>query len=689
MKKGWRMAKKKKGQITVLEAVDTLSHLADLDVERPEQVEWLDPAKIEENQAVIRETFQTINSYLQHMYQKDRQELTRPKTQKGIRAMMQLAGEAVDKVGQYTELFQGAHAKDETISEFKKLQQFYLTKVFSKVQKEKQEESWEGEILASGDEARQVLKDLDIVRQDKDYELFYITHDDGTPFYTSNLLRHLRLVGNFDESFVSVEREDFLSKLEVSLDRDLHLSAQKVLLECSDLIDVFYKEALQHKDNDAIMALTKAIMALLLASNPKNLRRSSSEKCAIDYWNDFVTYLRLGLQTENYTKWRGESNAKELHQVCVRLMHRMSHALFLRVGSRHEDMEILYSIAGKTLDPSHSIWRSLSDAEQRVLQELQNYPSGPLMKTLKMFRRQEEKMGFDPILQSNAAGQFFTLTTEELHTTIIHTPTPIHQTTLEKGEITAEFKGYLHALGDRRHLYVNLQDRTSWKENLRCTLLEDLSQKGEFSDTLHLITLPKDTDFYHQLKHFSEMSDSKQFCSTCIEQVLGGVEYGFYFPSGKTPKSWIEPLVKFVHSQFFESAEKLDRKQRLDFIEILYFFIILRYLDQEKPDALNFSCKDGVDAGAAASASFYGFTRMLSSKRPWTLADRDALLFALFVPALFVRHRSIDTRRIQRTLSALEHFELVLKADREGVLKSCAKLLPEILLKDIKITEVA
>jgi hypothetical protein len=689
------MAKKKKGQITVLEAVDTLSHLADLDVERPEQVAWLDPAKVEENQAVIRETFKTINSYLQHMYQKDRQELNRPKTQKGIRAMMQLAGEAVDKVGQYTGLFQGAHAKDETISEFQKLQQFYLTKVFSKVQKEKQEESWElGAELQSGDEQRQVLKDLDSVRQDRDYELFYITHDDGTPFFSSNLLRHLRLVGNFDETFISVEREDFLSKLEDSLDRDLHLSAQKVLHDCSDLIDLFYKEALQYKDSDAIMATAKAIMALLLASNPRNLRHnsqgpSSQAKCAIDYWNDFVTYLRLGLQTESYAKWRGEAKLKELFQVCVRLMHRMSHALFLRIGTRHEDMELIYSLVGKTLDPSHSIWRSLSDAEQKVLQELQNYPSGPLMKTLKMFRRQEEKMGFDPVLQSNAAGQFFTLTTEELHTTVIHTPTPVHQTTLERGEITAEFKGYLHALGDRRHLYVNLQDRTSWKENLRCTLLEDLSQKGEFSETFHLITLPKDTDFYHQLKHYSEVSDSKQFCASCIEEVLGGAERGFYFPSGKTPKSWIGPLVQFVHTQFFESAEKLDRKQRLDFIEILYFFITLRYLDQEKPDVLNFSCKDGIDAGAAASASFYGFTRMLSSKSAWTVTDRDALLFALFVPALFVRHRSIDTRRIQRTLSALEHFELVLKADRDGVLKACAKLLPEISFKEIKITEVA
>ena len=179
------MAKKKKEQKTVLKAVDTLSHLADLDVEKPDQVEWLDPAKVEQNQNTIRDTFQTINTYLQHMYQKDRGELSRSQTQKGIKAMIQLAGEAVDKVGQYTDLFKGAHAKDYTILEFKKLQQFYLSKVFSKVKKETGEEAWELEgQLTRGDEERQVLKDLETVRQDRDYELFYMTYDDGTPFFT-------------------------------------------------------------------------------------------------------------------------------------------------------------------------------------------------------------------------------------------------------------------------------------------------------------------------------------------------------------------------------------------------------------------------------------------------------------------------------------------------------------------------
>src|SRR6185436_589053 len=99
------MSKKKK---TVLEAVDTLANLADLNVGREEQMPWLDPNKIEENQEEVRDTFRVINTYLRHAYQKEKGSLAELKVQKGLHAMIQLAGEAVEKVDRYTGLFKGA-----------------------------------------------------------------------------------------------------------------------------------------------------------------------------------------------------------------------------------------------------------------------------------------------------------------------------------------------------------------------------------------------------------------------------------------------------------------------------------------------------------------------------------------------------------------------------------------------------
>jgi hypothetical protein len=685
------MAKKKRGRITVLEAVDNLSHLADLDTEKKEVTEWTDPAKVEENQDAIRETFRTLTAYLQHLYQKERDELGNPQTQKGLQAMMQLAGEAVEKVDKYTKLFKGARVQEEAIPEFKQLQQFYLSRVFSRVKKKKPQEHWETEGGEKEmEEERKALKDLESVQQDHEYELFYISQEDGTPFFTPTLLRHIRMVGNFDESLISKDHEDILRRMEVILDRDLHVSAQEILQEASDLIERFFKEAFQHKDQEGPASLIKAAMSLMLAANPKNLMHNTHGKSSIDYFVDFEVYLRQALDSEDYDKWRVHSEElTPFRTICLKLAHYLCNALFLRSGARHEIMTFVKDIVENKAAELPTIWGTLSSIENALRNELRKYPSGPLMKILKVFRSDDEKKGFDPLQQSNPPGQIFNISSETTHTSIVHLPCPVHQDFIDKVFIAPEFKGYLRSLAGRKHLYINLQDRTSWKEHARSTAMEELSKKGEFTDVFKVITLPKNTDFYHQINDYAEPNDAKEFCAQCATQVLSGIDCGFYFPEGMISQKEVEALVGFVHQQFFNSPKSYSRKERLDFIEIFYFFLVLKLLDAEKPDVVSFSCKDGVDTGAAMGALFYGCARMLSSSKPWTEEDKNFFLFALFGPALLVRHRSISPQSFQRTISALDHFETALKDHRDQVLKSCAQLFPELELTHIKVTEVA
>lgn len=685
------MAKKKRGRITVLEAVDNLSHLADLNVEKKEETEWMDPSKVQENQDTIRETFKILTAYLQHLYQKERDELGNPQTQKGIQAMMQLAGEAVDKVGKYTKLFKGAHAGEETIPEYKQLQNFYLSKVFSKVKQEKPQENWEQEGSESLDEERQALKDLEAVQQDDEYELFFIAKEDGTPFFAPQLLRHIRMVGNFDESLISKDHEDVLRRMDVILDRDLHVSSQEILEEGADLIQRFYKEALQHRDQEGPAALCKAVMALMLAANPKNLLHNTHGKSTIDYFMDFENYLRQALQSGDYTQWRSftAESLSPFKTLCLKLAHFLCNALFLRSGARHEVMTFIRDVVENKVVELPTLWGSLSSTEHALRSELRNYPNGPLMKILQVFRYQEEKKGFDPLIQQNPPSQIFNISSETAHTSVVHLPCPIHQDYIDRVMITPEFKGYLRSLGNRKHLYINLQDRTSWKEHARCAAIEDLSKESDFGEVFRVITLAKNTDFYHQIHDYAEVATAKEFCQQCEIQVLSGTDCGFYFPTGMITPKIIEELVQFVHQQFFHAKLTLSRKERLDFIEIFYFFLLLRIIDVEKPDVISFSCKDGVDTGAAMVAAFYGFTRMLSTTKPWTEEDKNLFLFAFFAPALLIRHRSIAPHVFQRALSALDHFEVAMKEDRNSILKGCANLLPELPLAQIKVTEVA
>ncbi len=47
----------------------------------------------------------------------------------------------------------------------------------------------------------------------------------------------------------------------------------------------------------------------------------------------------------------------------------------------------------------------------------------------------------------------------------------------------------------KKHLMVNLNDRTSWHEYVRSAGLENLQKNAEFSQQFFVLTLPKDTDF--------------------------------------------------------------------------------------------------------------------------------------------------------------------------------------------------
>jgi hypothetical protein len=686
------MAKKKRGRITVLEAVDNLSHLADLNIEKKEETEWTDPAKIQENQDAIRETFKTLIAYLQHLYQKERTELGNPQTQKGIQAMMQLAGEAVDKVGKYTKLFKGTHVRDHVIPEFQQLQQFYLSKVFSKVKHERPVEAWEeegneGEL----EDERQALKDLEAVQQDDEYELFYISKEDGTPFFMPQLLRHIRMVGNFDESLMSKDREDILRRMEVILDRDLHVSAQEILAEATDLIERFYKEALNHREQEGPASLCFAVMALMLAANPKNLLHNSHGKSSIDYFIDFERHLRRAMESQDYTQWRSSPLEKlnPFKSICLKLSHYLCNAFFLRSGARHEIMSFIRDIVENTAVELPTLWGTLSSIETAIRNELRKYPSGPLMKILKVFRYGEEKKGFDPLIQKNPPSHIFNLSSETTHTSIVHLPCPVHQEMIDRVSITPEFKGYLRSLVNRKHLYINLQDRTSWKEHARSSVIEELSKQGEFTDILQVITLAKHTDFYHQINDYAEIFKAREFCVLCLKQVISGTDCGFYFPPGLITAKVVEGLVDFVYEQFFHQKPGLSRKERLDFIEIFYFFLVLKILDDQNPDVISFSDKDGVDIGAAMAGSFFGFARMISTMKPWSEEDKNFFLFSFFGPALLIRHRSIASLELQRALSALDHFENVMKQKRDTVLKACAALFPELPLTKIKVSEVA
>ncbi len=724
--------RKKVEELSVIDAVDNLTHMAEIDLkasiqeevsplelteeqisERLHSLSWHDPEYFLYSRERIKETFRVIQNYFKQIYEKEKGQLRDASMQKGIQAIMLLAGEAAQKMDQYTEKMTGAKKEGSItqLKEYQDLQHYYQTKIIHKFHnyleiKEGWQNEWgqaaEAELL---DIQRQGLKGLDAVRKDKEYELFMVRKEDGRPFFNRDLLRHLRLVGEFDEIFTESFGEDPFLKIKIIQDRDLHTTAKEILHLVAPYVDDFYKEALRYKDIEFVACINKAIMALMLAANPRNLVQNTAGKSCVGYFTDFQYYLRRALSSQEYMKYISNppDSSQRFFHILLNLSYGLSTSFFTRLGSRKEMVAFIHFLIEEGAKESTvqtatgsplSLWNNLADEDEHIRYTLKKYPNGPLMKAIDVFRTEQQLVGFDPFAQGNLPGQLFTLINDEMHISCLRIPCPVRQEYISKAELAEEFYCFLRSIAtekrEQRHLLINLQDRTSWQEHARCLSLEDLQKKAEFSNSLVIVTLPKSGDFYMQAGSYINLNESKEFINNFKEQIASGEQCG-YFLSGAMKSKEIEEFVnetmKMIHLYFFGGKEVLLRKNRLDFIEIFYLFFTLKLIDVCKPDTMSFTCKDAVDTGAAASAEIYAFIKMMNGLKLWEKNEKDFLSWMIYSSALLLRKRAIDHQRLNRMLSALAVVNAELETQLSEVAKISSKLYSLPFFKDLSIQE--
>ena len=144
-----------------------------------------------------------------------------------------------------------------------------------------------------------------------------------------------------------------------------------------------------------------------------------------------------------------------------------------------------------------------------------------------------------------------------------------------------------------------------------------------------------------------------------------------------------------IHTVFFGGKERLLHKNRLDFIEVFYLLLTLKWVEESRPDTLSFSCKDGVDIGACCSAELFAFLRMMNDPSPWSKQERDFLLWMVYAPALTLRNRAVDFKRLERMIDALSLIGAELEAHRQDVLLAASQLYQFPFFKSAIIKEAA
>lgn len=690
-------------ELSVIEAVDNLSNMSEIDLkvsidtemgeEFGEEINWRDPRQALRNEPALKETFRVVHRYLQNIVRQERASLKDTQTQKGIQAIMLIAQEAVHKMDRYAALYPDQYKPISHLKEYKDLEKYYHLQILERMpKKEEDPEEWEAHVeegIEGLEAQKRGIKDLEGVRKDLYYELFFIKNESGKPYISRSLLRHIRLMGNFDELISVIEDEDPLLRIRELLDRELYEGAKEVLRLSATSFDDFYKDGMKQKKLPYIADLNKAIMALRMAANPKNLIENQSFKSCLEYYSDFHRFLRDAMKTPGYRKLiEGESD-DPFSRVLLNLTHSLCCYFFMRIEPRKEALSLINNLSEKgekmqEIGPSPKaekkemqIWEDLKREDENIRYLLKHYPNGPLLKTLDAFRNEEEFEGFDPLMHQNFPAQRFVLSQDQFHVTILHLPCPVKQEYINKCAIAEEFSGFLrfynHEPKGDRHLMINLQDRTSWEEFSRCEALETWAKQAEYDRAFHVVGLPKDTDFYQQIHEYQQMSGAPVFIEQFLEQINSGTSCGYYFPDALSKKeitAFAKPALEVVHSCFFQGRNTLTVKDRLNFIEIFYQIFIFKMIEKFQCDSISFTCKDGIDTGAVQNALFYGFVELLSMRNP----DKDQLIWMLYSSALLIRDRAVLLPRFKRGIIALEAIHESLIKDGNKIVKSVNQL---------------
>lgn len=687
--------------LTIVEAVETLSRIADMDLDQevnfkesestsplaPRAVEWLQSGDVESTVKTVRETFRVILNYLHNFYEREYRYVGSPELTEGIKAIMLLVGEAAKKLDKYTGLLHLSKSRSVTeLKEYRRLQEFYLTRIAHKVDdgmlgkwlialtKQMMTVPEPAQIIKPKSLAERVFVDLDGVKKDSEYELFLIRKEDGTRFFNPRLIRNIKLVCDFGDYFVEPRRlDDPLESIAVWRDQHAHSAGKQILQPTREIVEAFYRHSFSQFE-ELKNHLSKALMALMLCSNAQNLLHDLTLKSCGDYFNDFRAYLRNALNSRDYQRFiaypptKSETEAVNL----LELAQTLCKALFLHVqgnttlsshiaGLITEAMGNVSSEHADASRNSHLVWNRLASEYAAVTKLMKRHPNGPLFKLLDLLENGSYN-AFDPCSNDKVMSVLFSMYVENRRVANVHMPAPIYQEFINKVVIIEEFKAFLLSLdvaAGEKHLLINLQDRTSWREHERCVVLEELQYLPAFADRLAVVTLAKDTEFYHQLPPYQDENHVNVFLQHFKEHLMDEAS-GFCFPAALKAElfpNFIDEVMRGVHSVFFSKKNVLTKEHRLNFIELVYLFVELKLIETVRPTSMSLTCKDGVDIGATASAELLLFLKLI---REVGLAEHEfeQVTRVIYGPAIMERERIVLPERFHRLQNMVKTVEL-------------------------------
>lgn len=698
--------------LNIVDAVNMLTTLSDLgdndlhikdlkkesldweNVDLNDESTWLCKSGDKEKEIRVKEMFRVILNYLKDFYEKSSGTLINPHDSSRIHNIMALLGRATKKLEKYTDLFHEVKHDLSLLREWRDLKNFYQYEVkeFGKGKnlKSKVNNLWNKSFALrqtskkvskqSNIESVPELKGLEIVKQDTDYELFYLKKENRDLFFHKDIVKEIQQHCKENDFFESAVSDDPLLQVKNWQDKSLQVAAECILKVTNPLMKKFYAGIGTSHRRETVINLNKALMALMLSSNQRNLLRTFAGKSSYQYFRDFLGYLRDTLSGRDFINLceNNKSRKKDtFSNILWELPHHLCYALYTHVGHGEEMHQVMHRLCmSKTLTKDEmnelkgfgKLAEKIGSGHILLERMLKSHPNGPIFKVLDLFLEDRQEI-FDPMLQDNVPQALYELNIGSQCISHIRIPSPTQQEFINKSVINDEFRGVLRFLSEsdrnEKLLLINFQSRTDWKESARSIALEKLQFRAEFADAFSVITLPKNTDFYHQFAPYQDLDHAILFMDQ-FEEHIQSESAGFLFPKRIKDKifpAFLKELLAKIHEAFFNKKARISRKERLDYIEIVYSFLVLKIVEIEKPSLFSFSCKDGIDLSLSMSTQFALLGHILNETKLKS-EDYVRMFQMLYTFPLFVRERAILPERFYRMLHTVDHLEKACKKSK-------------------------
>ncbi|KAF3361735.1 hypothetical protein PHSC3_001685 [Chlamydiales bacterium STE3] len=234
-----------------------------------------------------------------------------------------------------------------------------------------------------------------------------------------------------------------------------------------------------------------------------------------------------------------------------------------------------------------------------------------------------------------------------------------------KAEIDPIFRAYLYTLEDEKksHLYVNVQDsRDTSREKLRSHPIMAIQNDPTFENSFFSIALSKNSPFYHGVGPES-LEDYKQelhnqFFKHSVEQsgcfLPQKVQIRIQEKTGIPLSTTSNEIIGSIARLYLKDRLTITKEERKFFVELYYNVLTMHICVNLEVNAINFTCKDGIDRGMGA-LTWFVFMMMVMNNSEGSEESFEKLEMMLNTRAYWVRKRAIIEERGERFFDDATH----------------------------------